>query len=113
MKNKQKKAWRRNTFLLKPPGKRYIFTKELELTELVFDEQTKGQVSLFEPVHDLTPTSQLLRDVGKEPVGCRSEMDIDVWATLILLCTFRHPMSLNTPEFVYIWISWQDITYKN
>ena len=106
-KKKQKKAWRRNTFLLKPPGKRYIFTKELELTELVFDEQTQGQVSLFEP------NSQLLRDVGKEPVGCGSEMDIDVWATLILLCTFRHPMSLNTPEFVYIWISWQDITYKN
>ena len=78
MKKKKKKAGRRPTFLLKPPGKRYIFTKELELTELVFDEQTQGQVSLFEPVHDLTPTSQLLRDVGKEPVGCGSEMDIDV-----------------------------------
>ena len=63
---------------MKPPGKRYIFTKELELTELVFDEQTHGQVSLFEPVHDLTPTNQLLHDVGKEPVGCGSEMDIDV-----------------------------------
>ena len=62
---------------MKPPGKRYIFTKELELTELVFDEQTQGQVSLFEPVHDLTPTNQLLHDVGKEPVGCGSEMVIE------------------------------------
>ena len=51
--------------------------------------------------------------IGKEPVGCGSEMDIDVWAKFLLLCTFRPPMSPNTPEFVYIWISSQDITYKN
>ena len=72
-------------------------------------EKTAGsfgvrESSLFEPVDDLTPTSQLLHDVGNEPVGCGSEMDIDVWATL-LLCIFRHPMSPNTLEFVYIWIS--------
>ena len=35
----------------------------------------------------------------RSPVGCGSEMDIDVWATLLLLCTFRHPMSPNTPEW--------------
>ena len=46
-KKKKAKAWSRNTFLFKPPGKCVI--KELELTKLVFGGQTREEASSFEP----------------------------------------------------------------
>ena len=49
---KKAKACKRNNFLFKPPGKRYVFSIELALTRLVIGEQTQEEVSSFEPVHD-------------------------------------------------------------
>ena len=53
-KQKQKKneGLKGSTFLIKPLGKQYVFSKELGLTRLVFGEQTQEEVSSLEPVHD-------------------------------------------------------------
>ena len=54
----------------------------------------------------------LLRDVLASPLVMEVKWSLGNIIILMYL-PFRHPMSSNTPEFVYIWISWQSITCKH